>query len=264
MSEIICGDSHDVLAKMAPDSVDLVVTSPPYDNLRRYASRVNATDIAESLLRVVKPGGVVVWVIGDQTLTGSETGTSFDHALRFIKAGWRLHDTMIYRKGNPVPLTSNRYQPEFEYMFVFARGKPKTVNLLREPCKYAGQMPCATRSHQRGGGPLRKLDGNGKPIASTKPRGNVWTYVSGNFSDGRRGVKHPATFPRELATDHILSWSNAGDVVLDPFAGSGTTLLAAQALGRVPMGIEIDPQYCELIRSRLFTTNNGCIETGAA
>jgi len=236
------GDCVEVMREMESECIDLTVTSPPYDNLRDYNGYTfNFEPIADQLYRITKPGGVVVWVVGDATIDGSETGTSFRQALYFKEIGFNLHDTMIWHKKNPLPLQHNRYQPSFEYMFVFSSGAPTSFNPITEDVKGVK------------GGALKKRSRDGAMVAFNSPRGinkkkyrhNVFVYAVGERS------RHPAIFPESLARDHILSWSNPGDVVLDPMAGSGTTLKVADRLGRHAIGIEISEEYCELIRERL-------------
>lgn len=250
-----CGDSADILRTLEADSVNLTVTSPPYDNLRSYNGMEpftfdKFTDIATQLYRVTAPGGVVVWVVGDATINGSETGTSFRQALYFRELGFRLHDTMIYRKEG-APLSHSRYEQKFEYMFVLSKGAPKTFNGLREPSKHAGADLDRPNSGMRqdSDAPGRRATGT---IQATKLRGNVWEYQTGGGSmSNPLSHKHPAIFPEKLATDHVLSWSNPGDTILDPFMGSGTTGVAATSNGRKFIGIERDVEYftlsCDII-----------------
>ncbi|GAK00888.1 DNA methylase N-4/N-6 domain protein [Geomicrobium sp. JCM 19055] len=207
-------------------SVDLTVTSPPYDDIRGYHGfEFDVEKIVPELYRVTKDGGVVVWVVGDRTVKGSESGTSFKQALLFMEQGFRLHDTMIYRKKNPMPQNHGRYEQSFEYMFVFSKGKPNTFNGLREQCVTAGsRYNYATRQSSSSvleGGVGRNRD-EVVTTKDTKLKGNVWEYSIGIHQSTKDKVafQHPAIFPEKLAEDHILSWSNSGDVVLDPFAGS--------------------------------------------
>ena len=207
-----------------PNSIDLVVTSPPYDNLREYTGYSFQFElVAMELLRVLKPGGVVIWVVGDATGSGSESGTSFKQALFFKEVGFNLHDTMIYQKQNYTPLTHNRYEQSFEYMFCFSKGKPKTFNPIRVPCKNAGKL-------EKYGGDRRPTFGKNhamrqyeavKETNSDKIAPNIFCYSCGASKTG-----HPAPFPEQLATDQILTWSNEGDLVYDPFMGSGTVAKA--------------------------------------
>jgi DNA modification methylase len=257
MPQLYNGDCLEVMAGFADDCVDLTVTSPPYDNLRTYNGSLNDWTPAKwqaiiaELYRVTKPGGVVVWVVGDATINGSETGTSFRQALHAMECGFRLHDTMIYRKKNPMPLKSNRYQPEFEYMFVWSRGKPSVFNPIMMPTKRGGGANMTT--HRKVGGDIVDGTGKGRPVKASKPLGNIWDIAvgfGGSTSDAE-AFQHPAIFPEALAGDQILSWSNPGDTVFDPFAGSGTTGKMAIQSGRKFIGIERDPEYFAICQQRI-------------
>ena len=239
----------DTMARMPDCFVDMTVTSPPYDNLRNYNGySFSFESVAKELFRVTKQGGVVIWVIGDATIKGSETGTSFKQALFFKEIGFNLHDTMIYEKLNPMPKNDKRYEPAFEYMFIFTKGKIKTFNPILLPCKHAGEKNSGTQYTANGS--LKKKWGNGKPVKKTKVKSNIWAYPVGN---GRVG--HPAIFPEQLANDHILSWSNEGDLVYDPFMGSGTTAKMALVNKRNWIGSEISEEYCKMIERRLTTAS---------
>lgn len=233
--------------RMLPDnSIDLTVTSPPYDNLRTYNGFVSwdfeAT--AKELFRVTKQGGVVVWIVNDATVKGNETGTSFRQALFFKECGFNLHDTMIWFKPNCFNFGSNNcYKQSFEFMFVFSKGKPKTINLIKDiKSKEAGKTLKGARKH---------ADGTRDKVpdfvcAEYKRRFNVWSI---NLQSKTHG--HPAVFPEQLAKDHILSWSNEGDTVLDPFVGSGTTAKTALLNNRNFIGFEISKEFCEIANKRL-------------
>lgn len=249
-------DCVEGMRQLGDETIDLTVTSPPYDNLRKYNGfswDFEAT--ARELFRVTKKGGVVVWVVNDATINGSETGTSFRQALYFLDCGFRLHDTMIFRKANFIPLTHNRYEQSFEYMFVFSKGKPKTFNPIRIPCKNAGKL------ESYGSGRRSQLDANQAMRApeglsyqatrDTKIHPNIFTYSLGSAKTG-----HPAAFPDKLAADHILSWSNPGDTILDPFTGSGTTAKMALLNDRNFIGFEISDEYCEIANRRIEEARN--------
>ena len=252
------GDCLEIMKGMQSESVDLTVTSPPYDNLRTYNGNIEQwtfekfQEIAKELYRVTKKGGVVVWVVGDSTVKGSETGTSFRQALWFKENGFNLHDTMIYQKQNYVPLTHNRYEQEFEYMFVFSKGKPKTFNPIKIPCKYAGTETWGNvtfhKTNQSG-----LVDCGRKKVNDFKQHGNIFTYLTGKVKS-KSGISHPAPFPEQLAKDHIISWSNEGDTVLDCFMGSDTTGKMANLLNRNFIGIELDEQYFEIAKERIYGT----------
>jgi site-specific DNA-methyltransferase (adenine-specific) len=236
----------DTMAKMPDGFVDLTVTSPPYDNLRTYNGySFDFEAVAKELYRVTKQGGVVVWVVGDATIKGSETGTSFRQALWFKDCGFNLHDTMIYRKINYVPLTHNRYEQEFEYMFVFSKGSPKTFNPIKIPCATKGQIRNRKNSNKEEGSAVRNRN-EVTVTKSEKIKGNVWGMPVSNTK-----YNHPAIFPEQLAQDHIMSWSNEGDLVYDPFMGSGTTAKMAILNKRNWIGSEISQEYCEIAEKRI-------------
>jgi len=229
-------------------SINLTVTSPPYDNLRTYNGYTfNFEEIAKELYRITKDGGVVVWVVGDATIKGSETGTSFKQALYFKEIGFNLHDTMIYDKGYAPNHSNVRYNQSFEYMFIFIKGQPRTVNLLREDRTTIGNRKST----------IRLKDGTTKMeyriLNKDRVKRNIWFIDNGYMrtSKDKISFKHPATFPEKLAEDHILSWSNEGDIILDPMAGSGTTTKIARLLNRNYIGIEIAPEYCKIADQRL-------------
>jgi site-specific DNA-methyltransferase (adenine-specific) len=229
-----------------PDaSIQLTVTSPPYDNLRKYNGFTwDFEAVARELYRVTKPGGVVMWNVNDSTLDGSETCTSFHQAIYFKEScGFNLHDTMIYAKLNPTPYHHNRYNPSWEYMFVFSKGKPSTFNPIQTQ----------TQTQKKRTGKYRYPDGSlreaNTPIAQEwKMLDNIFYYSVGT---DRECKEHPAKFPQQLALDHILSWSNPGDTVLDPFVGSGTTGKMAVLNGREFIGIDISPEYVALATGRI-------------
>lgn len=241
MYKIMCGDCAKVMQNLKANSVDLVVTSPPYDNLRDYNSEFDVDAIAKELMRLLKDGGVVVWVVGDATIDGSETGTSFRQALTFMDAGFKLHDTMIFEKNSstyPANAKSNRYTQIFEYMFIFSKGKPKTHNLI-----------CDKQNLWRG---CKDFSGKLKrPVPDFSPRTNIWKCVT-SFNDR---TEHPAPFPEQLALDHIKTWSNEGETVLDPFVGSGTTGKMAILANRNFIGIDISKKYCEIATKRIEKYN---------
>ncbi len=249
ISEIVCGDNVAVL-KTWPDScIDLVVTSPPYDNLRTYGGHSwDFEGVARELTRVLKHGGVIVWVVADATVNGSETLTSMRQAIHFKDVcGLRVHDTMIYRKNSYMPLTHNRYEQCWEYMFVLSNGKPKTWNPIMVPSLTAGTKRNRGGSKQAEATYAERLRDERTVVNETKHAANMFTYDVGK----NEKTEHNAPFPLALARDHILSWSNEGDVVLDPFAGSGTTCVAAKELGRRYVGIEVNPAYVEICERRL-------------
>lgn len=222
------------MARMPDNFVDLVVTSPPYDNLREYEGyEFDFEAIAKELYRTTK--GMLVWIVGDATIKGSETGSSFRQALYFMELGFKLHDTMIYEKNSPAypaNRNGNRYTQIFEYMFVFAKGEVPKQLICDKPNKWAG---------------FKDFSGKLKnPVPEFSPRNNIWRYTT-SFN----GVKHPAPFPEQLAKDHILSWSNEGDLVYDPFMGSGTTGKMALDTDRRFIGSELSVNYVHAANQRI-------------
>jgi DNA modification methylase len=243
------GDNVATMRNVIPDgAIDLVVTSPPYDNLRTYGGHQwDFEGVAAELWRVIKPGGVVVWVVADATIDGSETGTSFRQALRFMEIGFRLHDTMIYLKDSVQFPDAIRYGSIYEFMFVLSKNRPASVNLIADRLNVsAGRTMSGTE--RRKNGDLKARPCHGQEIPRFGERFNVWSVAT---SKGNEVSGHPAQFPEALARDHILSWSNEGDIVLDPFNGSGTTTKMAQLMGRRGIGIEVNEEYCEIGVNRL-------------
>ena len=237
--------------KRMPDGfVDLTVTSPPYDNLRTYNGySFDFESIAKELYRVTKDGGVVVWVVGDATVSGSETGTSFRQALYFKEVGFNLHDTMIWRKKDPLPQTKvgRRYTLAHEYMFVFAKGRLSTFNPIMIPTKNAGKKAnVGTQREADGTKRANRLEAMSNRVTMpTKPMQSVVEYPTG------KSRKHPAVFPEKLAYDHIVSWSNENDTIYDCFMGSGTTAKVAKDLNRNYIGSEISKEYCDIAEARI-------------
>ena len=251
-------DCRDTMQRMLKEDVkvDLVITSPPYNNLRTYnhSSTWNFDifkEIAKLLYDITADGGIVVWVVGDATINGSETGTSFKQALYFMECGFKLHDTMLFEKNSssfPAKRTGNRYTQIFEYMFVFSKGKPKTAHLICDKeNKWKNFTNWGKNTNYNKDGELI-LTNNIKPVPEFSPRNNIWKYTVGfNINEG----KHPAVFPYQLAEDHLKTWSNEGDLVFDPFTGSGTTASAALCNNRRFIGCEIDKTYFSFIPNNI-------------
>ena len=233
----------DTLTRMPDGFVDLTVTSPPYDGLRDYKGYSFPFEkIAKELFRVTKDGGVVVWVVGDATVNGSETLTSFRQALYFKELGFNVHDTMIYLKASQPRQNGYRYEQQFEYMFVFSKGKTKIKNIIKEPSKNHGKF--VKRTCRDGG--KDELKSSTNLVSEFKTKCNVWFYGT-----KKNDTNHPAIFPEQLANDHIISWSNANDLVYDPFMGSGTTAKMAKINKRNYIGSEISKEYCEIAEKRI-------------
>ena len=249
LNKIYNESNLDTMKRMPDNFVDLTVTSPPYDNLRNYKGfDFPFEDIAKELYRVLKIGGVIVWVVNDSTQNGSETGTSFRQALHFIDCGFNLHDTMIYRKINYIPLTHNRYEQEFEYMFVLSKGKPKTFNPIMVKNKLAGKKYNPKRPRDYDNHSIRHNRDEMLTYKEEAIKGNIFEYIAGAGSDA---TNHPAPFPEMLAGEMILSWSNEGDVVYDCFGGSGTTAKMAHKLKRNWILSEISSEYVQIAEKRI-------------
>lgn len=243
------GNCVEIMNSFPGNSVDMVLTSPPYDNLRTYNGYdFDFESVAKQLYRIVRDGGVVVWVVNDATIDGDESGTSFKQALYFKELGFKLHDTMIWQKSNFANPSKTRYHQTFEYMFVFSKGKIKTFNPIKDRVnKYKTNL---------GRNSIRKA--NGDIIETEKKyssefgmRHNVWQLNTVGQEMMCKTPPHPAMFPESLAKDHILSWSNPGDVVLDPMCGSGTTCKMAYKLGRKFIGIDISEDYIKIAQQRI-------------
>ena len=252
INKIINGNCVEVMKNFDENSIDLTLTSPPYDNLRTYKGfTFPFEDIAKELYRITKVGGIVVWVVNDATIEGSETGTSFKQALKFMEVGFNLHDTMIFQKTNPIPqIYRKRYNGIFEYMFVFSKGTVKTHNPIKIDCLHAGLELNGTTYKNFSKGE-QKREKMAQPVKSQKIKGNIWEYVVGKKAEDQEAKGHPAPFPCALARDHINSWTNEGDIVFDPMNGSGTTCISALKLGRDYIGVDISEEYCEIARNRI-------------
>lgn len=236
--------------------IDLTVTSPPYDDIRTYNGySFDFENIVKELYRVTKNGGVVVWVVGDKVANGSETGSSFRQALYFKDVGFNLHDTMIYEKDSISFPERNRYSQIFEYMFVFSKGKPKTFNCIsdRKNKCYNGKKHIKGNYRTTNG----KIKRHNKEnlLKEYGARFNIWRIPTGcnKSTTDKEAYKHPAIFPERLAEDHIISWSNEEDIVLDPFVGSGTTAKMALLNKRNYIGFEISDEYCQIANRRIET-----------
>jgi len=232
------------------DCVDLTVTSPPYDGLRIYNGySFDFELVAKELYRVTKNGGIVVWVVGDAVVDGSESLTSFKQAIYFKELGFKVHDTMIYEKNSLSMPDSNRYYQKFEYMFVFSKGKPETVNLLKDRKNIAERWGRKFTIYEKDGSKIKRERDLHKEEYGV--RFNIWKYNTGHGFTSKEELSHPAVFPEKLVEDHILSWSNKRDVILDPFMGSGTTAKMAIINDRQFIGFEISNEYCKMANKRI-------------
>ena len=239
------------MSKLPDCSVDLTVTSPPYDGLRVYNGYSFEFEVtAKELYRVTKHGGVVVWVVGDSTKNGSESLTSFRQALFFKDIGFNVHDTMIYAKNSYMPLTHNRYEQQFEYMFIFSKGRPKTFNPIMIPTLTPGKTKNRGGSKAKEVNYAERLRDETTTTKTEKQKANIWYYDVGKNDK----TKHNAPFPENLVHDHIISWSNEGDLVYDPFMGSGTVAKMCILNNRNWIGSEISLEYCNIIEERVDKT----------
>jgi len=245
----------ETMKRMEDNFVDLTVTSPPYDNLRTYTGEAEWNfevfkEIAKELYRVTKDGGVVVWVVGDATINGSETGTSFKQALYAKDIGFNLHDTMIYEKAGFSNPSNNRYHQVFEYMFIFSKGRPKTFNPLKDRKNKWNSSWGNTSNRQKNGILIKKEKTTCNEYGM---RFNIWRYANGKGFGQKDEIsyRHPATFPEQLAQDHILSWSNEGDIVYDCFGGSGTVAKMAHLQKRNWILSEISSEYVQIAEKRI-------------
>lgn len=246
-------DCLKVMKELPDKCIDMTLTSPPYDDVRNYKNSLLWNFdifrlVADELYRITKDGGVVIWVVGDKTKNGSETGTSFKQAIYFNDIGFNIYDTMIYKKLNFAPLSHRRYEQEFEYMFCFSKGKPKTFNPIMIPCKWAGTETWGKTSFYKTDNDETTAIGKVK-IKDEKIKGNIFEYRTGKIKTGN--IKHPAMFPEDLAKDMIKSWSNENDTVLDCFMGSGTSGVVCKELKRDFIGIEIVKDYFNIAKERI-------------
>lgn len=252
IDKIVCSECTAFMHHMPDNLFDLTVTSPPYDNLRDYNGfMLDCEKIIQELYRVTKKGGVVVWVVGDAVKKGNRTLTSFRQALMFQNVGFNMHDVMIYKKKNTPFMRSNAYTNCYEFMFICSKGSPKTFNSLKEPTVRSGfeMLVC----NKKADGVNNKIL---KELKKEKTKNNIWEYavgLGGSTSD-KEAFNHPAIFPEKLVSDHILSWSNEGDLVFDPFIGSGTTAKMAKKLGRHWVGCDISEVYVKIAQKRVENT----------
>jgi site-specific DNA-methyltransferase (adenine-specific) len=280
LNSIIHGDNVEVLSKFPNECIDLCVTSPPYDTIRNYNNKLNTKidslqnysfpfeSLAKELYRTLKMGGVIVWVVGDGVVPGydggtTETGSSLKQALYFQQIGLNIHDTMIYQKPFVRFPDTTRYHQCFEYMFILSKGKPKTINFIRDKlnkCYRSNALYGVVRNKRDQNDDLNPVDTFYAPIDKFGRRTNVW-LINPEQTTNREITEwnwHPAIFPSSLAYDHIITWSNKNDIVLDPFSGSGTTAVQAKKSQRQYIGIDINLEYVD--KSNLILSNYGTID----
>jgi len=256
LNKIICGNAQEKLKDLPINSVDFILTSPPYDNLRDYKGfDFSFQDIAKELFRVLKNGGAMVWIVGDATIKGSETLSSFKQALFFQEIGFNIHDTMIYQKNNFSNPSKNRYHQIFEFMFVLSKGSPKTFNpIMDRKNVYVGHSSLGENTIRKRDGTF--ATGRKRVIQEYGMRYNIWKGNTAGQENMCKHLDHPAIFPLWLAKDHIISWTNENDIVLDPFIGSGTTGVACKELNRKFIGIDIEESYVKQATDRINILQN--------
>lgn len=249
INKIVCGDCIKVMKAIPDNTIDLIVTSPPYDNLRTYNGfNFEFPKIAEQMYRILKKTGVAVWVVGDRITDGNKSLTSFRQAIQFQDIGFKIHDVMIYKKKNTPFMRSNAYTNCYEFMFVLTKNKPKVFHPLMEPTRRNGFEMLVHN---------KKADGINKKIMGKlneeKVRTNIWEYAVGlgGTTNDKIAFQHPAVFPESLVADHITSWTDEGDIVLDPMCGSGTTPKVSKMLNRKYIGIDISEEYCAIAKERV-------------
>lgn len=254
MIQLLQGNCLELMKKLPEASVDMVITSPPYDDLRTYDDKASFSfkETAKSLASLLKTGGVIVWNVGDQCVNGSETGTSFRQALYFMDdCGLNLHDTMIWQKSNFSNPSTTRYHQVFEYVFILSKGKPKTFNPIKDRKNVSsgniGSFGENTVTQKDGSKKIRQR----KIVEEYGMRHNVWVTNTAGQEQTAKKYGHPAMFSESFAHDHIVSWSNEGDLIFDPFMGSGTSGAVAKRLGRRYIGMEINEVYYEIAKNRI-------------
>lgn len=261
INKIVCDDNIKFLSKLEKECVDIIITSPPYDDLRDYENSLEWNfgifkKLSKKLFRVLKEGGVMIWIVGDKTINGRKSLTSFKQAIEFERIGFNIYDVIIYEKTGTGPPHNNRYFNCFEYMFILSKGKPKTINLLKDKLnKWAGAETYSAISRREKDGSLTKKER--KVINEYGVRTNIWKYANGMGFSTRDKIayEHPAIFPEKLVEDHLLSWSKEGDLVLDPFGGSGTTAKISKKLNRNYISIDKIEKYCEIAKKRIESLN---------
>ncbi|KAK3596108.1 hypothetical protein CHS0354_027378 [Potamilus streckersoni] len=252
-SGLYVSDCVSFMAEMPAECVDLAVTSPPYDDLRDYNGySFDFANIAQGLFKAIKKGGIVVWVVGDR-INGGRSLTSFRQGLYFQEIGFDIHDVMIYQKKNTPFMRSNAYTNCYEFMFVLSKGKPKTFNPLKEKTVRSG-FEMVVHNKKADGINKKTL----KELKKEKTRTNIWSYAVGfgGTTSDKIAFAHPAVFPEKLVEDHILSWSNPGDLVFDPMCGSGTTCKIAMLTQRQYLGVDISEEYINIAKQRLKNAEN--------
>ena len=253
LNKILCGDAVEVLKKIPSNSIDLVVTSPPYDDIRTYNGfSLNLPAVGKELNRILKDGGIVAMVIQDSTRNFGKTLTSFKTIIDWCdNAGFKLFETVIYRKyGTEGAWWAKRFRVDHEYMPIFLKGdRPAYFDKepLKVPSKHGGKTMTGSGNRRTDGTTTKTIT---REINGMKCRGTVWDYLNAGDKNPLKR-KHPATFPDKIPTDFIQCFCPPKGIVLDPFIGCGSTAVAAKQLGRNYIGIDISKEYCKLAEERI-------------
>ncbi len=256
INSIICGDCVDVMKKMPSNSIDLVVTSPPYDSVRKYNGfSYDLHKTGEELFRILKDGGIIAMVIQDQTKNFGKSLTSFRTVVDWVdNIGFKLFETVIYRKhGTEGAWWTHRFRVDHEYMPIFIKGeRPAFFNKepLKIPSIHGGKVMTGSGNRRTDGKTTKTIT---RPINAMKCRGTIWDYLNAGDKNPLKR-KHPAVFPDKIPHDFIQCFCPPGGIVLDPFVGSGSTAVSAKQLNRNYIGIDISKEYCQLAEERLRVT----------
>ncbi len=254
---IICGSAADELKKLDANSVQTVITSPPYFQLRKYEAGKeeigneptldqyvqSLMDVFAGVRHVLKPDGTFWLNLGDTMKNGSLLGMPWKVAFAMKDAGWCLRSEIVWAKPNPMPESAkNRPTRSHEKLFLFTQKKSGyKFNQLKEPAVYAGVS--------RGGSTNRyeqNASGMDAKVYDTRNKRDVWSVKPATLSGA-----HFAIFPDDLIAPCIEAGSDPGNVVLDPFSGSGTTGVVARKLGRDYIGVELSVKYAQLSKERI-------------
>jgi site-specific DNA-methyltransferase (adenine-specific) len=268
LNTIYTGDALEVLQTLPDNSIDCVITSPPYWGLRDYnvAGQLGQEDTPEAYIRallvvfnevyrVLHPGGTCFVNLGD-TYTGNKSllMTPYRFAWQMIEAGWVLRNIIVWHKPNQMPSNAkDRFTVDFEPVFFFTKKQQYYFTQQLEPYtkpldRWAGDNLIARGQSAWATGTGQKIyrNRNMRPNPAGRNMRTVWSINTAPFKGA-----HFAVYPEKLVERMLLAGCPPGGVVLDPFAGSGTTLAVAQKLGRGYIGIELNPEYAIMANERL-------------
>ncbi len=260
---LICGDCLAVLPERADASVDLIVTSPPYADRRKHTYGGVSPDQyvawflprSTEFLRVLKPSGSFVLNIKERVSSGERNTYVLELILALREQGWLWTEEYIWHKRNCHPgKWPNRFRDAWERCLHFTKERHFKMN------QDAVMVPmgdwATSRLKSLGGNDTRRFasqvaSGFGKRVANWVGRDMAYPSNVLHFATETANRNHSATFPRALPEWFIKLFTDAGDHVLDPFMGSGTTIEVAHRLGRHAFGIDLLPEYVELAQARL-------------